>query len=172
MSSTWFSKSSTDSPVTAKPFSFLNRADGRFSNLDGLGGQKNYVIYHLHHDINLWKQKGSNLCVKKLVFFSTHHEFWGAPLGPLRKLEGPKTSDAPGTSVLETPMISEAEQTPRLGVARNKVREKGKKIENNNIFLNKKKEKQENLLSNRLYCRLEIMMGCFQGFVSSSFTAS
>ena len=82
-------------------------------------------------------------------------------MGPLRKLEGPKTSDAPGTSVLETPMISEAEQTPRLGVARNKVREKGKKIENNNIFLNKKKEKekQENLLSNRLYCRLEIMMG-------------
>jgi hypothetical protein len=43
-------------------------------------------------------------------------------------MEGPKTSDAPETSVLETPMISEAEQTPRLGVARNKVREKGKKI--------------------------------------------
>ena len=90
---------------------------------------------------------------------------WG-PQGPLRKLEGPKTSDAPETSVRETPMISEAEQTPRLGVARNKVREKGKKIENNKFFLNKKKEKrkQENLLSNRLYCRLEIMMGCFHGF--------
>jgi len=92
-----------------------------------------------------------------------------APQGPLRKLEGPKTSDAPETSVLETPMISEAEQTPRLGVARNKVREKGKKIENNNILF-KQEKKQENLLSNRLYCRLEIMMGCFHGFFSSFFS--
>ena len=65
-------------------------------------------------------------------------------MGPLRKLEGPKTSDAPGTSVLETPMISEAEQTPRLGVARNKVREKGKKIENNNIFFKQEKKKKKN----------------------------
>jgi len=62
-------------------------------------------------------------------------------------------------------MISEAEQTPRLGVARNKVREKGKKIENNNILF-KQEKNQENLLSNRLYCRLEIMMGCFHGFFS------
>jgi len=38
-------------------------------------------------------------------------------------------------------MISEAEQTPRLGVARNKVREKGKKIENNNFFQTRKKKK-------------------------------
>jgi len=44
-------------------------------------------------------------------------------------------------------MISEAEQTPRLGVARNKVREKGKKIENNNFFLNKKKEKKTRKLA-------------------------
>lgn len=69
------------------------------------------------------------------------------PQGPLRKLEGPKTSDAPETSVLETPMISEAEQTPRLGVARNKVREKGKKIENNKFFLNKKKENKKTCLA-------------------------
>ena len=71
---------------------------------------------------------------------------WG-PQGPLRKLEGPKTSDAPETSVRETPMISEAEQTPRLGVARNKVREKGKKIENNKFFLNKKKENKKTCLA-------------------------
>jgi len=39
-------------------------------------------------------------------------------------------------------MISEAEQTPRLGVARNKVREKGKKIENNNFFVKQEKNKK------------------------------
>jgi len=70
-----------------------------------------------------------------------------APQGPLRKMEGLKTSDAPETSVLETPMISEAEQTPRLGVARNKVREKGKKIENNKFFETRKKKKNTRKLA-------------------------
>ena len=60
---------------------------------------------------------------------------------------GQKTSATPEASVLETPMISEAEQTPRLGVARNKVREKGKKIENNNFFKTRKNKTRKLVLA-------------------------
>jgi len=90
----------------------------------------------LHHDI-IYENRKVAICVKNLsslVCIINFGEPPWAPQGPLSKLEGPKTSTVPETSVLESPMISEAEQTPRLGVARNKVREKGKKIENNNFL--------------------------------------
>jgi len=99
----------------------------------------------LHHDI-IYENRKVAICVKNLsslVCIINFGEPPWAPQGPLSKLEGPKTSTVPETSVLETPMISEAEQTPRLGVARNKVREKGKKIENNNIFFKQEKRKRK-----------------------------